>query len=63
VKGGVDMKMKNLKHEVARELGIELKKGYNGDLKARDAGRIGGGIVKKVFEDYKRKAGSSSYPN
>lgn len=30
------------KYEVARELGIDLKKGYNGDLKSREAGRIGG---------------------
>lgn len=32
------------KFEVAEELGIPLKKGYNGDLTAREAGRIGGRI-------------------
>lgn len=43
-----------MKYEVAHELGIELKQGYNGDLRAADAGRIGGGIVRKVFNEYKR---------
>lgn len=32
------------KFEVARDLGIALQRGYNGDLRARDAGRIGGRI-------------------
>ncbi len=32
------------KYEVANELGIQLKKGYNGDITAREAGRIGGRI-------------------
>ncbi len=33
-----------LKFEVADELGIQLERGYNGDIRARDAGRIGGKI-------------------
>jgi hypothetical protein len=41
-----------MKYEIAREVGVNLKQGYNGDLAARDAGRIGGNIVKKVFENY-----------
>ena len=41
-----------MKFEIANELGVNLKQGYNGDLAARDAGRIGGNIVKKVFEKY-----------
>ena len=41
-----------MKYEVAREVGVNLKQGYNGDLAARDAGRIGGNIVKKVFQAY-----------
>ncbi|MDO4547389.1 MAG: alpha/beta-type small acid-soluble spore protein [Clostridia bacterium] len=40
----------NMKHEVANELGIDLKKGYNGDLTSRDAGSIGGTMVKKMIE-------------
>ena len=44
-----------MKHEVAAELGVPLKQGYNGDLTARQAGQIGGTIVKKVFENYNNK--------
>ncbi len=44
-----------MKYEIAREVGVNLKQGYNGDLAARDAGRIGGNIVKKVFENYTGK--------
>ena len=42
-----------MKYEVAKEVGVPLKQGYNGDLTAREAGRIGGTIVQKVFESYK----------
>ena len=42
----------NMKYEVAKEVGVNLKDGYNGDLAARDAGKIGGNIVKKVFQSY-----------
>jgi hypothetical protein len=41
-----------MKYEIAREVGVNLKQGYNGDLAARDAGKVGGNIVKKVFESY-----------
>jgi hypothetical protein len=47
--------MEQLKHEVANEVGVELKDGYNGDIKARDAGRIGGHMVKKMIEAYERE--------
>ena len=32
------------------EVGVNLKQGYNGDLSARDAGRIGGQMVKKLIQ-------------
>lgn len=41
-----------MKYEIAQEQNINLKQGYNGDLASRDAGRIGGNIVKKVFQNY-----------
>ena len=41
--------MENMKYEVAGELGINLKKGYNGDLASKDAGHIGGNMVKNVL--------------
>lgn len=36
------------KYEVANELGVNLKQGYNGDLTSREAGSIGGEMVKKM---------------
>ncbi len=40
----------NMKYEIAGELGIDLKKGYNGDLPSRQAGYIGGYMVKRLIE-------------
>lgn len=42
------------KYEVASEVGVNLKDGYNGDISARDAGRIGGQMVKKMIEEAER---------
>ena len=42
------------KYEVASEVGVNLKDGYNGDISARDAGRIGGQMVKKMIEQAER---------
>lgn len=43
-----------MKFEVASEVGVNLKEGYNGDISARDAGRVGGNMVKKMIEQYER---------
>ena len=40
--------LNRFKHEVASEVGVTLKDGYNGNISARDAGRIGGNMVKKL---------------
>lgn len=40
------------KMEAAGEVGVNLKQGYNGDLTARQAGSIGGQMVKKMIESY-----------
>ena len=42
------------KYEVATEVGVNLKDGYNGDLSSRDAGKIGGQMVKKMIEQAER---------
>ncbi|MCX7746956.1 MAG: alpha/beta-type small acid-soluble spore protein [Clostridia bacterium] len=42
----------NMKYEIAKEVGVNLKQGYNGDLTSREAGKVGGNIVKKVFQAY-----------
>ena len=41
--------MKRFKEEVASELGVPLKHGYNGDLTSKQAGSIGGEMVKKMI--------------
>ena len=40
--------MEQFKFEVANEIGVPLKKGYNGDLTSREAGSVGGQMVKNV---------------
>ena len=47
--------MYNMKHEVANELGITLNQGYNGNLSSKDAGHIGGNMVKKMIEAQERQ--------
>ncbi len=38
------------KYEVASEVGVNLKEGYNGDISSRDAGKIGGNMVRKLIQ-------------
>lgn len=42
--------LNQMKYEIANELGINLKKGYNGDLPSRQAGYIGGYMTKRLVE-------------
>ena len=44
--------MERFKMEAASEVGVNLKEGYNGDLTSRQAGSIGGHMVKKMVEAY-----------
>ena len=46
--------MQNMKYEVANELGINLKQGYNGDLTSRQTGYVGGYMVKRMIEQVER---------
>ena len=48
-------KMDQMNYEVANQLGINLKQGYNGDLTSKEAGYIGGYMVKKMIEDVERQ--------
>ena len=47
-------KMNTMKYEVANQLGINLKQGYNGDLTSKQAGSVGGQMVKKMIEAYEQ---------
>ncbi|MDO5123538.1 MAG: alpha/beta-type small acid-soluble spore protein [Eubacteriales bacterium] len=42
------------KMEAAAEVGVNLKQGYNGDLTSRQAGSVGGQMVKKMIESYEK---------
>ncbi|MEE1008733.1 MAG: alpha/beta-type small acid-soluble spore protein [Agathobacter sp.] len=42
--------MNRFKEEVAQELGVPLKDGYNGDLTSKQAGSIGGEMVKQMIK-------------
>ena len=46
--------MEQFKMEAANEVGVTLNKGYNGDLTSRQAGSIGGQMVKKMIEKYEK---------
>ncbi len=44
--------LNQFKMEAASEVGVNLKQGYNGDLTSRQAGSVGGQMVKKMIESY-----------
>lgn len=44
-----------MKYEVASQVGVNLKKGYNGDLTAKEAGYVGGYMVKRMIEQAERQ--------
>ena len=46
--------MDKFKREAASEVGVNLKEGYNGDLTSREAGSVGGQMVKKMIESYEK---------
>ena len=46
--------MEKFKMEAASEVGVNLTQGYNGDLTSRQAGSIGGQMVKKMIESYEK---------
>lgn len=45
----------NMKFEIARELGINFKQGYNGDLTSRENGYVGGYMVKRLIEQAEKQ--------
>ena len=47
--------MNQFKYEVANEIGVPLKQGYNGDLTSAQAGYVGGYMVKKMIEAQERQ--------
>ena len=47
--------MDNMKYEIAKDLGIDLKEGYNGDLTSKEAGYVGGEMVRRMIMEYQKK--------
>ncbi len=48
-------KLNQMKMESANEVGVTLKQGYNGDLTSKQAGSIGGNMVRKMISEYAEK--------
>ena len=44
--------LNKFKMEAASEVGVNLKQGYNGDLTSKEAGSVGGQMVKKIIQEY-----------
>ncbi len=51
--------LNKFKMEAANEVGVNLKEGYNGDLTSRQAGSVGGQMVKKMVEKYENEIKNS----
>jgi len=46
--------LNNMKYEVANELGVNLKQGYNGDLTSQQNGSVGGEMVKRMIQEARK---------
>ncbi len=51
-KASAKQALNKIKMEAASEVGVDLKQGYNGDLTSRQAGSVGGQMVKKMIQAY-----------
>ena len=51
--------LNNIKMQAANEVGVNLKQGYNGELTSRQAGSIGGQMVKRMIESYEQSVKNS----
>ncbi len=52
--------LEQFKYEVANEIGVPLKKGYNGDLTSAQNGYVGGYMVKKMIEQQEKMMADKS---
>ncbi|MEI6101108.1 MAG: alpha/beta-type small acid-soluble spore protein [Eubacteriales bacterium] len=52
--------LNNMKYEVAGQIGVNLKQGYNGDITSKQAGQVGGQMVKKMIEQVERSYSGQS---
>lgn len=47
---GAKEALNKMKYEIASQVGVNLKQGYNGDISSKDAGKVGGNITKKLIQ-------------
>lgn len=52
--------MNNLKKSIANDFGIDFESGYKGNLSAKQCGRIGGEMVRRIIEQMKHEIAQSS---
>lgn len=50
------------KYEIANEIGVNLKQGYNGDLTTKEAGSVGGYMVKKMIAQQEEQMAGGNFP-
>jgi len=60
VKKNAKNALDQMKYEIASEVGVNLKQGYNGDNTARENGTVGGFMVKRMFDQYYQKNGGTT---
>lgn len=53
--------LEKFKYEVANEIGVNLKQGYNGDLTSKQAGSVGGQMVKKLIQQAETQMSGKNY--
>lgn len=53
--------MNRMKYEIAGQLGVNLKQGYNGDLTSREAGSVGGEMVKRMIAQAEQSMSGGGY--
>lgn len=51
--------LEDMKHEVATSLNVKFNRGYNGDLTSRQAGSVGGEMVKRMIRQYEQGLGGT----
>lgn len=62
IKKNAKAALDQFKYEIASEIGVNLKQGYNGDLTTKEAGSVGGYMVKKMIAQQEEQMAGGSFP-
>ncbi|MFZ5975946.1 MAG: small, acid-soluble spore protein, alpha/beta type [Bacillota bacterium] len=55
--------LNNMKYEVANEIGVNLKQGYNGDLTSKQNGSVGGEMVRRMIQQQQNQMKGGQFPS